>query len=309
MMSSIEERAHLAGFSANGYPRRTRYLSARPNTISTWPFGSRSIAHGSSPPTVSAPSRNASSSSSTRPGRTSMPLCGNATRSISTMSASASRVAITPSMPATPHSVSTSMWLRMKVLPCDTERRARSSDCRRGSIGSVLAGLALVLDLVDQPRPHLVAGTTAGQAAICRDGCGPLPDPAALCARHLPRQARRPGPGRVQFCPARDQNIRGSTPKRADVVDKRSAAIVYPQSTRISQCAPRSRPAMVRAPIRPCCLHRRPIMQSMSNTLSLAIFINLLRLELTTIGPFYRDRRTHCPVLAGSEMASLKRRV
>ena len=47
----------------------------------------------------------------------------------------------------------------------------------------------------------------------------------------------------------------------------------------------------------------------MSNTLSLAIFINLLRLELTTIGPFYRDRRTHCPVLAGSEMASLKRRV
>ena len=40
----------------------------------------------------------------------------------------ASRVASTPSMPETPHSVSTSTWLRMNVLPCETASAACRAD-------------------------------------------------------------------------------------------------------------------------------------------------------------------------------------
>ena len=68
---------------STGLPNR----SAKPKTRSSCPFGSRSMAQGSRPPTTSAPMRIACSIRSATPGRTITPDCGKATVSISITSA------------------------------------------------------------------------------------------------------------------------------------------------------------------------------------------------------------------------------
>ena len=77
-------------------------FSASAKTVSRCPFGSFSIPQGAIPPTSSAPMARASSISSAVPGRVIMPDCGKATISMSIMPFSFSRVAMTPSMPASP---------------------------------------------------------------------------------------------------------------------------------------------------------------------------------------------------------------
>jgi hypothetical protein len=106
---------------------------ASPNTVSRCPFGSRSIADGSSPPTTSAPARSASSMSPTVPGRHSRPHWGKATISTSTMPAKRSRVASTPSTLLTPTCGSTSTWLRMCVVPAATDWTTWRADWTQAS--------------------------------------------------------------------------------------------------------------------------------------------------------------------------------
>ena len=91
--------------------------------------GSRSMAQGSSPPSTSAPAASARSSSSAVPGRISSPDCGNATIWMSTRPASASRVASTPSRCRRPASVSTSTWVRMRVVPSRRKASAKACEC------------------------------------------------------------------------------------------------------------------------------------------------------------------------------------
>ena len=110
------------------------YFWARPKIASRWPLGSRSMPQGSMPPTTSAPSRMAWSINSSVPGRRNKPDWGKATMSMSMMSAYAARVAITPSIPHMPWSVSTSTWERIWVVPWPTDKTTCRADCRAGSI-------------------------------------------------------------------------------------------------------------------------------------------------------------------------------
>ena len=87
------------------------------------------MAQGSSPPSTSAPAASARSSSSAVPGRISSPDCGNATIWMSTRPASASRVASTPSRCRRPASVSTSTWVRMRVVPSRRKASAKACEC------------------------------------------------------------------------------------------------------------------------------------------------------------------------------------
>ena len=252
MMSSIENALPSRRVHANGYPRRTRTCRRDRTPYRHGPSGSRSIAHGSSPPTVSAPSRNASSSSFHRAGPApSMPLCGNATRSISTMSASASRGRHQATLDAGHAALGVHVDVAADEGAAMRHRKARLKlgPCRRGSIGSVLRACALVLDSLSISRgPTSLRITRQAKQRFVEMGVGLYQTrqryaPATFQDRHADR-------GRAACnSSCQDQNIRGSTPSGRTSWTKRSAAIVYPQSTRISQCAPRSRPAMVRAPI------------------------------------------------------------
>ncbi len=118
------------------------------------------------------------------------------------MPRSASRVAITPSMPATPHSVSTSTWLRIWVRAMRDRQRdlPRRLAPRHRSAAACLR--ALVVDLVDQARSDLVAVPRHARAATCRDGCAPRSDPGS--ARRPPPSARatsrREASGRSRRC-------------------------------------------------------------------------------------------------------------
>ena len=62
------EGADLARLVQVDVDAACRSVLRQPNTVSRWPLGSRSIAHGSRPPTTSAPSASAWSISSTRAG-------------------------------------------------------------------------------------------------------------------------------------------------------------------------------------------------------------------------------------------------
>lgn len=181
---------------ADGYRRRwistpRPNRSASPNTASRWPFGSRSIAHGSSPPTVSAPRRSASSNKPSVPGRTSSPLCGNATRSMPTYAASASRMAITPSMPEIPTSVSTSTCVRICVVPCDTDSAICRPDCRRASIGSARRCARSLSILSISRGPTALRYHAMPRRFLSR----------CVCASTNPGSARRPPPSSTRNAP------------------------------------------------------------------------------------------------------------
>ena len=100
----------------------TPWRSASPNTASRWATGSRSKAHGSIPPTRSAPAPTAAPRRSAVPGSRRIPACGNATISTRQRPAWASRAASTPSSRSSPLSLSTWTWLRTSVAP-DGDRR------------------------------------------------------------------------------------------------------------------------------------------------------------------------------------------
>jgi hypothetical protein len=96
-----------------------------------------------------------------------------------TMSASTVRVCRTPSIPATPTSVSISTWDRMWVAPCETASLACRSDCWRGSMGSVRRAVRSfsILSIRRGPtslRYHAI------RAVICPDACAP-PGQAERC--------------------------------------------------------------------------------------------------------------------------------
>ena len=80
---------------------------------------------GSRPPTRSAPSAIASSSSSAVPGERRMPLCGKATISMVTRSRKCSRIFSTSWRFRSPSWLSMSTWLRMCSVPLTTTWRTR----------------------------------------------------------------------------------------------------------------------------------------------------------------------------------------
>jgi len=131
-MRSSEKAPIVPGswrWMSTGFP----CLSASPKTVSRCRTGSRSMAQGSIPPTTSAPMASAASSSLSVPGRPSMPDCGKATIWISCTSRTASRVASTRSTWRVPATVSTSTWLRMRVVPAARKARASASEAAPAS--------------------------------------------------------------------------------------------------------------------------------------------------------------------------------
>ena len=169
--------------------------------------GSRSMAQGSSPPSTSAPAASARSSSSAVPGRISSPDCGNATIWMSTRPASASRVASTPSRCRRPASVSTSTWVRMRVVPSRRKASAKACECtwaswplaaRQSRSLSMRSVSAEPTSLTYQDDPQVVLSRWAWPST--RPGSSKAPPPSSTGnARHSgakptfsPRAAIRP---------------------------------------------------------------------------------------------------------------------
>ena len=166
---------------------RTSAPARRP--ASRWPLGSRSMAQGSRPPTTSAPI--ASALVQQLDACRDAPACRIAGRRRSRGRSgrdSASRVSITPSMPARPTSVSTSTWLRIWVVPCcdrqhdlarrlprrvDAERLLRA---RSLSILSISRGPACCLC---QPMPHSVLSRWV--CASTSPASAMAPPPSIVC--------------------------------------------------------------------------------------------------------------------------------
>ena len=198
--SSIENAPISMRVHADGYPRRAPNLSARLKTMSRWPFGSRSIAHGSSPPTVSSamPQRPLQQFHCSGPHQqptlrerdevdihdTSKRLsrrhhtlnAGHATRRVHVHVAADEGAA----------------------LRDRKERLTLGLSPRIDRLANALRTFRSFLDLVDQARPHRIGGAQGRPSSDLSRCVWAPPDPAVLCVRHHPGQARRPGPGRVQ---------------------------------------------------------------------------------------------------------------
>ena len=155
MASASMRVVSYAGSGASSVSIATRRPSraASAHAHSTWASWSAAVAsiHGM-PPTTSAPSAIACSTSSAAPGSRSTPSCGNATTVTSTRPRNSSRAASTACTPTSPAAVSTSA----KACTCRTPLRSPSaSACRMGG----RSGLEAVV-LLDRAGEVDAAGGT-----------------------------------------------------------------------------------------------------------------------------------------------------
>ena len=135
-------------------PRR----SAMAKIASRWPSRSPSMPTGSRPPSRSAPSAMAASSSSAVPGERRMPLCGKATIWIVTRSRKRSRTFRISWRLLRPSWLSMSTWLRMCSVPLATTWRTRLAPVSGFGTGPRRAHLAFGLDAIGDAVARRLVG-------------------------------------------------------------------------------------------------------------------------------------------------------